>query len=308
VIFSGDISSIGSEAFSNCDSLTSIDLPDSVTEIGNRAFYHCLRLKSITIPPDVTSIKDSTFNLCHSLKSVTFKGNNISSIETQAFWSCDSLESIIIPDSVTYIGSFAFSDCYSLDSVSYLGTSDPGKTSSGVFDNCNKLRIICVSETYESSSFCRRDIVCRSRQCDAVNYCFSINGECIVRKKEEAIRWENESNGCVEYQCSNISGVFVKKVKCRNSENITICGDVTCVSQDKDWAVVIDIESEERVLMTPDEIRDELSNMTDIDISEMIIGIEYDDNGFIARIIVYVKDEDQAQIIKTEVTQRSEFC
>jgi len=37
-------------AFSNCRSLPSISIPDSVTEIGNGAFENCRNLTSITIP------------------------------------------------------------------------------------------------------------------------------------------------------------------------------------------------------------------------------------------------------------------
>lgn len=40
---------IGYEAFANCDKLTSVTIPDSVTEIGLRAFSGCDQLKSVTI-------------------------------------------------------------------------------------------------------------------------------------------------------------------------------------------------------------------------------------------------------------------
>lgn len=75
---------IGNAVFSNCSSLTSITIPNSVTSIGGDAFWGCSSLTSITIPSSVTSIG------------------------TYAFSGCSSLTSIVIPDDVTYIGVHAF--------------------------------------------------------------------------------------------------------------------------------------------------------------------------------------------------------
>ena len=78
---------IGDSAFWGCESLSSINIPNSVTYIGNDAFWECKSLNSINIPNSVTNI-----------------GN-------RAFKGCDSLKRINIPNSVTYIGRCAFSDC-----------------------------------------------------------------------------------------------------------------------------------------------------------------------------------------------------
>ena len=48
VIIGNGVTTIGSSAFSDCDSLTSVTIPNSVTTIGSGAFYYCKNVKQIT--------------------------------------------------------------------------------------------------------------------------------------------------------------------------------------------------------------------------------------------------------------------
>ena len=82
------VTSIGS-VFSECDSLTSITIPDSVTNIEEEAFLSCVALKSIVIGNGVTSIGAAAFMCCDSLKSITFNGTKMqwNSIELGDEWN-----------------------------------------------------------------------------------------------------------------------------------------------------------------------------------------------------------------------------
>ena len=62
-------------AFSNCTSLTSVTIPDSVTSIGVAVFVQCTGLTSVTIGSSVTSIGYYAFGVCTSLTGVYFRGN-----------------------------------------------------------------------------------------------------------------------------------------------------------------------------------------------------------------------------------------
>jgi hypothetical protein len=110
------VTTIGTSAFGNCFSLTSITIGNSVTTIKYGAFFRCSSLASITIPNSVTSIGGRAFYECTSLTSFTI-GNSVISIEECAFERCFALTSVTIPNSVTSIGDGAFFDCYSLTSI-----------------------------------------------------------------------------------------------------------------------------------------------------------------------------------------------
>jgi hypothetical protein len=65
---------IGNNAFSWCDNLTSIVIPDSVTTIGDDTFWSCEGLTSVIIGDNVTTIGDYAFSSCDSLTDVYFTG------------------------------------------------------------------------------------------------------------------------------------------------------------------------------------------------------------------------------------------
>ncbi|MBR3805185.1 MAG: leucine-rich repeat domain-containing protein [Clostridia bacterium] len=138
------VTSIGSSAFRSCSLLTSVTIGSGVTSIGNYAFYGCSSLTSIEIPNSVTSIGTSAFENCDSLISVTI-GSGVTSIGSSAFYDCDSLTSIEIPDSVTSIGSSAFKDCSSLTSIEIPNSVT--SIGSSVFLGCSSLTTIKFNGT-----------------------------------------------------------------------------------------------------------------------------------------------------------------
>ena len=54
-------------AFSVCDSLLSIELPEGLTTIGDEAFFACYSLSGVTIPASVTEIGENAFLSCNAL-------------------------------------------------------------------------------------------------------------------------------------------------------------------------------------------------------------------------------------------------
>ena len=137
-------------AFSDCTSLNSVTIPDSVTSIGDKAFCDCTSLNSVTIPDSVTSIGDKAFCDCTSLNSVTIP-DSVISIGGFAFYGCSSLTNVTIPSSVTSIDEYAFSHCKGLTSV----TIQEGVTSIGnsVFSDCTSLNSVTIPNSVTSIGY-----------------------------------------------------------------------------------------------------------------------------------------------------------
>ncbi len=75
---------ISDNAFSKCENLTNIIIPNSVTYIDSSAFEGCSGLTSITIPDGVTSIKIFAFSNCMGLTSITVS-DSVTSIDIWSF-------------------------------------------------------------------------------------------------------------------------------------------------------------------------------------------------------------------------------
>ncbi|MCI6616952.1 leucine-rich repeat protein [Ruminococcus sp.] len=145
------VTSIGNNAFSECNTIYSIVIPDSVTSIGNAAFSNCSTLESISIPDSVTSIGNAAFSNCSTLESISIP-DSVESIGSSAFSWCERLKNIIIPDSVTIINDYTFFGCEKLESITI--SNNVTSIGNSAFMNCYSLLELSIPDGVTSIANC----------------------------------------------------------------------------------------------------------------------------------------------------------
>ena len=131
-------------AFSD-STIREIIIPDSVTEVGENAFTGCENLCSVTLSKGISSVAEGLFSDCIKLPSITIP-DNITSIGGNAFNNCISLSNTVLPSSVTSIRAGAFSDCASLKSVDIYG--EDVSIYENAFINCTSLERLSFHNDY----------------------------------------------------------------------------------------------------------------------------------------------------------------
>ena len=141
-------------AFSSCEKLVSVMLPETITSIGETMFYECPLIENIVV--------NGNGGVYSSEYGVLYKGNSLAvypqgkvdkkfnipagtdSICDYAFFDNQNLKNVIMPDSVKSIGNSAFSGCSALTSV----TIGKNVKSIGIyaFFNCLSLKSIKLSD------------------------------------------------------------------------------------------------------------------------------------------------------------------
>jgi hypothetical protein len=107
--FDKDVKEIGTEAFKECKSLTSITIPPSVQKIDFCAFILCSSLTNVFIPSSVTEIGHSAFYGCTNLASISIPPL-VTKIQEGTFYGCSNLTSISIPKGCK-VDKYAFEGC-----------------------------------------------------------------------------------------------------------------------------------------------------------------------------------------------------
>ena len=149
VEISGNITSIGDNAFDHCNAMQELTLPDTVTKIGTEAFFYCSFTK-INLPLSLKIIGNRAF-FCNRLNELTLP-QGLSTIAEQAFFSSKNLTEVTIPKSVTSLAANAFGDCQKLTRITVEKGNTEFSDDNGVLLNADQTELLSCpagrTETY----------------------------------------------------------------------------------------------------------------------------------------------------------------
>jgi hypothetical protein len=139
------VTGIGPDAFEGDVGLTGVVVPSGVTSIASNAFISCTSLTQITVSPQnstYSSINGVLFDKSQDTLIQCPEGitgsytipNSVTTVGDEAFFNCAGLTAVTIPNTVTSIGEGAFSDCTLLTSVTI--PSSITTIADGTFDSC----------------------------------------------------------------------------------------------------------------------------------------------------------------------------
>lgn len=136
--------------FFDCSKLSDLTLDfNAISSIGSNAFWNCNLISSLSLP-NVTSVGEAAFARCSALTNLVLN-DNYSIIERSTFASCFNLNFDNLKlEEKTAIGPYAFSACYQLKAITnkYLIS-----VSTGTFANCSNISIINLPNVFTLESY-----------------------------------------------------------------------------------------------------------------------------------------------------------
>lgn len=136
MIIPDNVNSIGRSAFSGCQSLIRVHLPEGLARIEGWTFDGCTSLSDVNIPEAINYIGIAAFRNCSSLPDFQIP-EGVTIIDDEAFKGCKTMTVLSIPDNVENVGWDAFMRCSELEKVT-IGHSVKA-LEGGTFYGCDKI-------------------------------------------------------------------------------------------------------------------------------------------------------------------------
>ncbi len=122
--------------FEGCDSIKKAELPEEITSIGKNAFKNCEGLEILTVPKSVKKLGEGAFEGCISLVSIKLEAQ-IKSLPKRLFKGCDVIQTAVLPEKLQVIGEEAFMNCSYMPMVNIpFGVTEIGERA---FSGCTYL-------------------------------------------------------------------------------------------------------------------------------------------------------------------------
>jgi len=133
------------------ESIANVVISDGVDNISKLAFWNCQKMTAITIPNSVTTIGYYALNQT-GLTAITIP-NSVTSIGISAFENCNNLTSITIPNSVVNIGIGAFRRCANLNTINADAANPEYLSIDGILFSKDQATLVAYPAGKENNSY-----------------------------------------------------------------------------------------------------------------------------------------------------------
>ena len=113
--------SIGDYAFFECENMTAVTIPATVTSLGKGAFEDCIELEHIALPTKLTTMGVDAFR-SSAIRSLVIP-DGVTSIAQTTFFNAQFLECVQFGKKLNAIGDKAFANCYELKRLVFKGNA-----------------------------------------------------------------------------------------------------------------------------------------------------------------------------------------
>ena len=137
------------------------------------------------------------------------------------------------------------------------------------------------------------------------NHCYEgtyINGKIQKQKRSNATQYEEQTNGCFGFYCDDDIGKLSWSLCNTTNETTRICVNEQCANESvipdgRIWSVVIKVKDVEAINVNISEIAEDASSLIGGGPDSLSVGLTVDDDGYVIDVIVYVDDEETANLL-----------
>ncbi|MDD4316459.1 MAG: leucine-rich repeat protein, partial [Clostridia bacterium] len=141
-----NVVSIGAYAFYGSGIYT-VAIPTSIFYIKDYAFSNCENLTAVALPDGTKSIGRNAFSSCVALTTLTLSSRiKLTEIKESAFENCTALKCVVLPVGIRILGKNAFAYCSSLESFSFAQNNELTTIGEGAFYGCTALAAINIDK------------------------------------------------------------------------------------------------------------------------------------------------------------------